>query len=154
MTGSSLKEVTRQVAEAPSCPQKLESKKPESPGTNKPESIAVATPKPKSRACVFFAILFGSFLIGHSKSIAADEDFDDNASIADSTFSVTKTRRNEVERIEYYKNQPDCGILEPHAAQCTRCDKVVKLGRKQTYAVRPWVLHRIRCDQKPPQATQ
>lgn len=95
-----------------------------------------------------------SLLIFSSKSIAAEEDFDDNASIADSIISVTKTRRNEVERIEYYKNQPECGILEPHAAQCTRCNKVVKLGRKQTYAVRPWELHRVRCDQKPAQATQ
>ncbi len=92
-------------------------------------------------------------LISRSKSIAADEDFDDNASIAESTISVTKTRRNEAERIEYYKNQPECGILEPHAAQCTRCDKIVNLGRRQTYAVRPWELHRIRCDQKPAKAT-
>ena len=101
----------------------------------------------------FFRRIVSLSLISRSKSIAADEDFDDNASIAESTISVTKTRRNEAERIEYYKNQPECGILEPHAAQCTRCDKMVNLGRRQTYAVRPWELHRIRCDQKPAKAT-
>ncbi|PPQ67874.1 hypothetical protein CVT25_010313 [Psilocybe cyanescens] len=98
----------------------------------KPESIR----KPKSRA----------------KSIAAEEDFDDNISIADSSISTTKTRRNESERIEYFKNQPDCGKLEPRSAQCMVCNKVVNLGRKQTYAVRPWEIHRGRCDLKAAQA--
>jgi len=30
-----------------------------------------------------------------------------------------------------------------------RCDKSVNLGRKQTYAVRPWEIHRASCDQRP-----
>lgn len=83
-----------------------------------------------------------------AKSIAASEDFDDNISLADSTVS-TKIRRNESERIEYYNNQPECGKAEPHSAFCTKCNKSVNLGRKQTYAVRPWEIHRARCDQKP-----
>ncbi|KAF8202297.1 hypothetical protein BJ912DRAFT_944412 [Pholiota molesta] len=105
--------------------------KTESTLSHKPASIS--SHKSKSRA----------------RSVAGDEDFDDNASVADSTISVTRTRRSETERIEYYRNQPECGILEPHAAQCLRCKKTINLGRRQTYAVRPWELHRIRCDQKP-----
>lgn len=31
---------------------------------------------------------------------------------------------------------------------CKRCDKWVNLGRKQTYAVRPWEQHRDQCDRK------
>ncbi|KAF9477607.1 hypothetical protein BDN70DRAFT_934103 [Pholiota conissans] len=120
---ASSKQVAQSVADSPSIGK---SKKPES----------TVSHKPKSRA----------------KSVVADEDFDDNASVADSTISVAKTRRNETERIEYYRNQPECGTLEPHAAECLRCLKTVNLGRKQTYAVRPWEVHRSRCDQKPTKA--
>jgi hypothetical protein len=75
---------------------------------------------------------------------------DDNASITDSVMSVgvVKIRRTETERIEYFRNQPECGTLEPHRAFCTRCNKFVNLGRKQTYAVRPWETHRSKCDQQ------
>jgi len=73
----------------------------------------------------------------------------DNASVAESSVTGTGTiRRTEAERIEYFKNQPDCANLEPHNVTCTRCNKVVQLGRKQTYTVRPWESHRRRCDQK------
>ncbi|KAH9479408.1 hypothetical protein JR316_0007998 [Psilocybe cubensis] len=98
----------------------------------KPESIR----KPKSKG----------------KAMAAEDDFDDSISIADSTVSTTKTRRNESERIEYFKNQAECGKLEPHSAECIICNKVVNLGRKQTYAVRPWEIHRARCDKKAAEA--
>ncbi|PPQ64226.1 hypothetical protein CVT24_008602 [Panaeolus cyanescens] len=107
----------------------------------KPESVAARSvaKKPKSRA----------------KSVAADDDNDDNASVADSVISnVTnsgKIRRSEAERIEYFKNQPECGTMDLHAVQCLRCGKSVNLGKKQTYAVRPWEIHRSRCDQKPAQ---
>jgi len=39
--------------------------------------------------------------------------------------------------------------MEPHHVQCLRCDKSVNLGRRQTYAVRPWEIHRASCDQRP-----
>ena len=87
-----------------------------------------------------------------SHSLTNDEgDFDDGASVADSVISTTsgKVRRNESERIEYFKNQPECGKIEPHAVECLRCLKNVNLGRKQTYTVRPWEIHRARCDQRP-----
>jgi len=82
-----------------------------------------------------------------AKSIGDDED--DNVSVADSTISIGRVRRNEAERIQYFENQPECGKMEPHQVQCLRCDKYVKLGRKQTYTVRPWEIHRASCDQRP-----
>lgn len=86
-------------------------------------------------------------LIGFSRSIGDDED--DNVSIAESTISTGRVRRNEAERIQYFENQPECGKMEPHHVQCLRCDKSVNLGRRQTYAVRPWEIHRASCDQRP-----
>jgi len=80
-----------------------------------------------------------------AKSVITEDD--DNVSIADSSISV-KIRRNEAERVEYFQNQPECGKLEPHHALCLRCGKSVNLGRKTTYAVRPWEIHRARCGQK------
>jgi len=95
-----------------------------SPTTKKPSSAR----KPQSK----------------TKSVTAEDD--DNESVADSISS--KIRRNEAERIEYFQNQPECGKMEPHHVQCLRCGKSVNLGRKQTYTVRPWEIHRARCDQK------
>jgi len=87
-----------------------------------------------------------------SKAMSVAEDDDDNASIADSTVSTSRVRRSETERIQYFENQPECGEMQPHHVQCLRCQKPVNLGRKQTYAVRPWEIHRARCDQRPAQA--
>ena len=78
------------------------------------------------------------------------EETDDGASVAESFVSNTKIRRTEAERIEYFRNQPECGEIEPHRAFCTRCNKHVGLGKKQTYTVRPWETHRAKCDQKLP----
>ncbi|KAJ7091450.1 hypothetical protein B0H15DRAFT_836141 [Mycena belliarum] len=82
------------------------------------------------------------------KRFATPDTVDDNASVAESSMGAGKIRRTEAERIEYFNNQPDCDNIEPHAVTCTRCSKVVNLGRKQTYCVRPWETHRSRCDQK------
>jgi len=89
----------------------------------------------------------------HSKAKSATAEDDDNVSVADSSISV-KVRRNEAERVEYFQNQPECGKMEPHHVQCLRCGMSVNLGRRQTYAVRPWEIHRARCDQKPPQTIE
>ncbi|KAF8817401.1 hypothetical protein BYT27DRAFT_7247288 [Phlegmacium glaucopus] len=86
-----------------------------------------------------------------TKSVTAEDD--DNVSVAGSSISV-KIRRNEAERIEYFQNQPECGEMEPHHVQCLRCGKSVNLGRKQTYTVRPWEIHRARCDQKQAQTVE
>ena len=92
-----------------------------------------------------------TFYIYCRKSVTAEDD--DNVSVADSSVSV-RVRRNEAERVEYFQNQPECGKMEPHHVQCLRCGLSVNLGRKQTYAVRPWEIHRARCDQKPPQTIE
>ncbi|KAE9396892.1 hypothetical protein BT96DRAFT_921818 [Gymnopus androsaceus JB14] len=68
----------------------------------------------------------------------SESDFDDGASVADSS-----------ERIEYFKNQPECGSLEANRAKCLRCDKYVALGKQTSYNVRPWEKHRAKCDLKP-----
>ncbi|KAF7370507.1 hypothetical protein MSAN_00682600 [Mycena sanguinolenta] len=83
------------------------------------------------------------------KRFATPEDVDDNASVAESSISmgVGTIRRTEAERIEYFNNQADATNIEPHNVTCTRCNKVVQLGRKQTYTVKPWENHRKRCDQ-------
>ncbi|KAJ7504281.1 hypothetical protein B0H11DRAFT_1981470 [Mycena galericulata] len=82
------------------------------------------------------------------KRFATPDTVDDNASVAESSMGTGTIRRTEAERIEYFNNQPDCSNIEPHGVMCTRCNKLVNLGRKQTYAVKPWETHRKRCDQK------
>jgi len=84
-----------------------------------------------------------------SKAKSIGDDDDDNVSIAESTISTGRVRRNEAERIQYFENQPECGKMESHHVQCLRCDKSVNLGKRQRYAVRPWEIHRARCDQRP-----
>lgn len=100
----------------------------EGPPTKKRQLAGDSVPKPRSKA------------------VSIGDDEDENVSVADLTGRV---RRNEAERIQYFENQPECGKMEPHQVQCLRCDKAVNLGRKQTYAVRPWEIHRASCDQRP-----
>ncbi|KAJ3514720.1 hypothetical protein NLJ89_g2208 [Agrocybe chaxingu] len=121
---SSLKQVAQKVGGSPA-------------SAKKPESVSASVRKPKSKA----------------KSFAGEDDFDDSVSVADSSISTTRVRRNEAERIQYFENQPECGKMEPHQVQCLRCNKPVNLGRKRTYTVRPWEIHRARCDQKPAQTS-
>ena len=119
-----------------------------SSATKKP----LSTRKPQSKTYVFFFFVHKpSFYTCFRKSVAAEDD--DNVSVADSSVSV-KIRRNEAERIEYFQNQSECGKMEPHHVECLRCGKSVNLGRRQTYAVRPWEIHRARCDQKPAQTIE
>jgi len=80
----------------------------------------------------------------------SEMDVDDGASVAESSLGIGRIRRTEAERIEYFKNQPDCGAVEEHRALCNRCRKFVSLGRRRAYTVRPWEIHREKCDQKPP----
>ncbi|KAG6811649.1 hypothetical protein H0H92_006464 [Tricholoma furcatifolium] len=78
-----------------------------------------------------------------------ETEADDNASIADSTTSVGRIRRSEAQRIEYLKNEPLCGALTKDSAECKRCGKSVRLGGRTTYRIRPWEMHRAKCDQTP-----
>ena len=113
----------------------------------------LSTKKPQSKTYAFFFRSYHelSFYTCCRKSVTAEDD--DNVSVADSSVSV-KIRRNEAERVEYFQNQSECGKMEPHHVECLRCGKSVNLGRRQTYAVRPWEIHRARCDQKPTQTIE
>ncbi|KAK0188652.1 hypothetical protein F5146DRAFT_1056184, partial [Armillaria mellea] len=79
-------------------------------------------------------------------------DEDDNASVAESFISLSRVRRSEAERTEYFKNQPECQFIEDdsHHVKCTRCGKVVSLGTNRPFTVRPWEKHREKCDQQVP----
>ncbi|KAK0202554.1 hypothetical protein DFS33DRAFT_1384918 [Desarmillaria ectypa] len=81
-----------------------------------------------------------------------ESDEDDNASLAESFISLSRVRRSEAERTEYFKNQPECQFIEDdsHRVKCTRCGKVVSLGTKRPFTVRPWEKHREKCDQQVP----
>ncbi|KAJ3786959.1 hypothetical protein GGU10DRAFT_350174 [Lentinula aff. detonsa] len=87
--------------------------------------------------------------ISQQQIAPSESDFDDGASVADSIISGNRVRRSEDERIEYFKNQPECGSLEPNQVKCLRCQKYVSLGKRTTYNVRPWENHRSKCDLKP-----
>ncbi|KAG7093643.1 hypothetical protein E1B28_007306 [Marasmius oreades] len=80
----------------------------------------------------------------------SNSEFDDDASVAESILSTTKVRRTEAERIEYFKNQPEASDVEPYHVICLRCKKTVNLRKRQTYSVKPWEIHRARCDAKVP----
>ncbi|KAF7770394.1 hypothetical protein Agabi119p4_6368 [Agaricus bisporus var. burnettii] len=80
----------------------------------------------------------------------------DNISIADSiaeSISISgsnRIKRTEVERKQYFENQSECGSIEGHRAFCTRCKEWVRLSPRQSYYVKPWEVHRAKCDQKLP----
>lgn len=79
----------------------------------------------------------------------SESEMDEGASMAESYISATRVRRNEAERIAYFHNQPDAEDVQPGSVTCTRCKKIVPLGKKTTYEVRPWEKHRESCDAKP-----
>ncbi|KAG6861448.1 hypothetical protein C0995_016539 [Termitomyces sp. Mi166 len=87
--------------------------------------------------------------LGSRRTASPDTDADDNASIADSVISVGRIRRNEAQRLQYFKNEPLCGALTKDNAECKRCGKSVRLGGRTTYRIRPWEMHRAKCDQMP-----
>ncbi|KAG5342490.1 hypothetical protein C0989_001554 [Termitomyces sp. Mn162] len=86
---------------------------------------------------------------GSRRTTSPDTDVDDSASIADSIMCVGRIRRNEAQRLEYFKNEPLCGALTKDSAECKRCGKSVRLGGRTTYRIRPWEMHRVKCDQMP-----
>ncbi|KAG2136316.1 hypothetical protein BD769DRAFT_1440166 [Suillus cothurnatus] len=69
------------------------------------------------------------------------DDADETSSIAESS-AGGRIRRSESERIQYFKDQSHCDDMEPRRVHCARCDKWINLGKRQTYAVRPWEVHR------------
>ena len=93
-------------------------------------------------------------LLSRSQALVS-ESYYDGTSIADNipdsnSISTGRIRRSETERKQYFINEPECGSFKAHRALCTRCRKWVRLSTRQTYSVKPWELHRTRCDQKIP----
>ncbi|TFK64100.1 hypothetical protein BDN72DRAFT_963443 [Pluteus cervinus] len=82
-----------------------------------------------------------------------EEEEDDGASVVDSISSNKIIRRTEAERKQYFQNEPDVGRLEDHRAHCKRCKHWVNLGKTRKYMVRPWEIHRGKCDQLPRRAS-
>ncbi|KAG2157679.1 uncharacterized protein EDB93DRAFT_805936 [Suillus bovinus] len=78
-----------------------------------------------------------------------EDDADETSSIAESSAGA-RIRRSESERIQYFKDQSQCDGMEPRRVHCSRCDKWINLGKRQTYAVRPWEIHRRKCDPQSP----
>ncbi|KIK50457.1 hypothetical protein GYMLUDRAFT_51165 [Collybiopsis luxurians FD-317 M1] len=113
------------------------------------QSTATSTP-PSSKKPVSIRGHKPKSSISQLQIAPSESDFDDGASVADSVMTNSnRVRRTEEERIEYFKNQPECGSLEPNRVKCTRCQKYVSLGKQTTYNVRPWEKHRAKCDLKP-----
>ncbi|KAF9785042.1 hypothetical protein BJ322DRAFT_1061089 [Thelephora terrestris] len=77
------------------------------------------------------------------------EAADDNESIAESA-TTGAIRRTEEQRIQYLREQPDCGELEPHRAFCKRCNRWVGMGGKTTYPLYKWAKHAEKCKTKEP----
>ncbi len=90
-----------------------------------------------------------------SRSQTPVSEANDNASAADSigdttSISANRIKRTEVERKQYFENEPECASCEPHSAFCARCKEWVKLSTRQTFYVKPWEVHRVKCDKKVP----
>lgn len=74
---------------------------------------------------------------------------DDATSVGQSSVGESSKplrKRFEPERIAYLKDQPTYAHVSPHKALCTKCGKIISLGTNQTYAIRPWITHRKKCD--------
>lgn len=92
--------------------------------------------------------------LSRSQTPVSESNYDNTSaadSVADSnSISNGRIKRTEAERKQYFENEPECSSIEAHCALCTRCKKWVRLSTRQTYSVRPWEMHRQRCDQKLP----
>ncbi|KAF4592919.1 hypothetical protein EYR38_008625 [Pleurotus pulmonarius] len=112
-----------------SCPPRSSSRAPLSEADSAPSIITPKSPP-----------------VSNTEASAAD---DDRTSVGQSSVgesSKTLRKRYEPERIAYLKDQPTYAPVSPHKALCTKCGKVISLGTNQTYAIRPWVTHRKKCD--------
>lgn len=82
--------------------------------------------------------------MGLSKPPSNGDTHSEVGSIADAVI-----RRTEPERIQYFEQEQECDEFETRRAHCKKCNVWVNLGAKQTYAVRPWEQHKLKCG-KPP----
>lgn len=116
------------------------------PGTasNKPPSFRreSASVKPPSQV----SMLSKKGKSSSEKQAGPNADADGDSSFAESIQTGQKLRRTEEERVFYFKNQPECTDIEPHRVRCIRCGSFVNLGKNRAYTVRPWEVHRAKCD--------
>ena len=84
----------------------------------------------------------------YRRAASPAETVDDNESVAESVPGMV--RRTEEQRIQYLREQPDCGELEPHRAFCKRCKRWVGMGGKPSYPVYKWNRHYEKCKTKEP----
>ncbi|EGN96842.1 hypothetical protein SERLA73DRAFT_185039 [Serpula lacrymans var. lacrymans S7.3] len=92
----------------------------------------------------------------HAKSLSVSSkrpdtpDSEDAVSIAES--SNSRVRRTEAERIQIFKDDENCGEMEPQRVFCLRCSKWISVGPK--YSLNPWERHRTGCDRRSPRPKQ
>lgn len=80
-----------------------------------------------------------------SRSDSQEEGSDDDAvSIAGSTKAARK-RKREPDRIQFFKDDPQCKDIEPHRALCAKCDTWISLHAKRRYVMQSWTEHRKAC---------
>lgn len=93
------------------------------------------------------ALLTRTSLISFSKSKRAPSPpEDDSESVTESTTPGSARRtRTEEQRIQYLREQPDCGEFEPHRAFCKRCNRWVGMGGRTTYPIYKWTKHIEKC---------
>ncbi|KAI0272491.1 hypothetical protein BC834DRAFT_921926 [Gloeopeniophorella convolvens] len=120
-----------------------------------PPAKRVGTPakKPESKVSGRVANVEGSPVASKSASRAGSvasslkrtgtpDEVRDDVSVAESSRGHRKT---EEERLQFFRDQPDCREVEPHRAFCTACDQWVLLNPTRTYVMRPWLNHRREC---------
>ncbi|KAH8091651.1 hypothetical protein BXZ70DRAFT_952670 [Cristinia sonorae] len=64
---------------------------------------------------------------------------DDGASEAG---TKPRNRKNEGDRIQFFKNDPNCTELSPMRAFCTKCQNWIVLSANRRYVMKNWIAHR------------
>lgn len=67
-------------------------------------------------------------------------------SVAESS-RATRKRKNEHERKEWFLEDKDCEVLEPHRVKCARCRQWVVLHSKRKYVMKFWLAHKKTCEE-------
>ena len=70
---------------------------------------------------------------------------DDTISVAESS-KATRKRKNENDRKEWFLEDKDCEISEPHRVKCARCKNWIDLHPKRKYVMKFWLAHKKACD--------
>ncbi|KDQ61517.1 hypothetical protein JAAARDRAFT_30966 [Jaapia argillacea MUCL 33604] len=83
----------------------------------------------------------------------------DNPAAEAESSKAKPTRRNESQRMQVLEDDPNCTEFEEHRARCASCSNWINLGKRQTYCLKPWTKHQLKCskanesNQEPEQAS-